>query len=393
MKWIEKNNAAALLLLALTACTQDIPDMPAEGDLISFAIPEVVTPYDGKPASRATLINSKLPLDSKFGVMGYCVARNIGDTSLDAPNSGSSNWEDKKELSRPDVLNQAPLRVDEYGCYYEDNTKLGRWYTDQSFPGVSAAGFKYTFIAYHPFEGRFAISTPNNNGIGAPTLTYTVVYGSADGQGDGASDNRIEREPELTTDAMYAQVKDHVRASGAVDLQFHHIMSGFSVQLNNYNETNVTVKRVTLDGGFYKTETVDFSTPDPTLTVGDAKYWGAFEFIRNGDVGVTIPGKSSLKAGATTEKPDGTIVLLLPNLFAAEGNYLGTDKNITVEYENVNGDSKKVRIENFNLGRIPQPGLNYRLNINFIGNQLLLMFTANEVEYWEEGSDNKIIIN
>lgn len=391
MKWIEKNHAATLLLLALTACTQDIPDMPAEGDLISFAIPEVVTPNDGKPVSRATLINSKLPLKSEFGVMGYCIARNIGDTSLDAPNSGSSNWEDKKELSRPDVLNQAPLQVDEYGCYYKDNTKLGKWYTDQSFPGVSAAGFKYTFIAYHPFGGRFAISTPDNSGIGAPTLTYTVVYGSADGQGDGAPDDRIERNPELTTDAMYAQVKDHVRASGAVDLQFHHIMSGFSVQLNNYNETDVTVKEVTLDGGFYKTETVDFSTPDPTLTVGKEQYWGKFRFIRNGDV--TIRGGSSLKAGATTEKPDGSIVLLLPNLSASEGNYLGTDKNITVEYENVNGELKEVKVENFNLGRIPQPGLNYRLNINFIGDQLLLMFTADEVEYWEEGSDNKIIIN
>lgn len=393
MKWIEKNHAAALLLLALTACTQDIPDMPAEGDLISFAIPEVVTPNDGKPVSRATLINSKLPLKSEFGVMGYCIARNIGDTSLDAPNSGSSNWEDKKELSRPDVLNQAPLQVDEYGCYYKDNTKLGRWYTDQSFPGVSAAGFKYTFIVYHPFGGRFAISTPNNSGIGAPTLTYTVVYGSADGQGDGAPDNRIDREPELTTDAMYAQVKDHVRASGAVDLQFHHIMSGFSVQLNNYNETPVTVKSVTLDGGFYKTETVDFSTPDPTLTVGSAQYWGTFEFIRNGNAGVTIPGGSSLKAGATDEKPDGTIVLLLPNLSASEGNYLGTEKNITVKYENVNGESKEVRVKDFNLGRKPQSGLNYRLNINFKGDQLLLMFTTDEVEYWEETSDNKIIIN
>lgn len=390
MKWIEKNNAAALLLLALTACTQDIPDMPAEGDLISFAIPEVVTPNDGKPVSRATLINSKLPLKSEFGVMGYCIARNIGDTSLDAPNSGSSNWEDKKELSRPDVLNQAPLQVDEYGCYYKDNTKLGKWYTDQSFPGVSAAGFKYTFIAYHPFGGRFAISTPDNSGIGAPTLTYTVVYGSADGQGDGAPDDRIERNPELTTDAMYAQVKDHVRASGAVDLQFHHIMSGFSVQLNNYNENPVTVKSVTLDGGFYKTETVDFSTPDPTLTVGSAQYWGTFEFIRNGDE--RISERSSLKAGATLEKPDGTIVLLLPNLSASEGNYLGTDKNITVEYE-YEGTTKTASVSNFNLGRIPQPGLNYRLNINFIGDQLLLMFTADEVEYWEEGSNNKIIIN
>ena len=393
MKWIEKNHAAALLLLALTACTQDIPDMPAEGDLISFAIPEVVTPNDGKPVSRATLINSKLPLDSEFGVMGYCVPLK-GGTNAQEPSSGSSDWESKKILSTPDVLNRASLRVDEYGCYYSNDTPPGRWYTDQSFSGVSAAGFKYTFIAYHPFEGRFAIDTPSSGG--APKFTYTVVYGSRDengNKGNGTSNNRIDREPELTIDAMYAQVKDHVRASGAVDLQFHHIMSGFSVQLNNYNETDVTVKEVTLDGGFYKTETVDFSTPDPTLTVGDAKYWGTFEFIRNGDAGVTIPGGSSLKAGATTEKPDGTIVLLLPNLSASEGNYLGTDKNITVKYENVNGDSKEVKVENFNLGRIPQPGLNYRLNINFKGDQLLLMFTADEVEYWEEGSDNKIIIN
>lgn len=173
-------------------------------------------------------------------------------------------------------------------------------------------------------------------------------------------------------------------------MQFHHIMSGFSVQLNNYNENPVTVKSVTLDGGFYRTETVDFSTPDPTLTVGKEQYWGTFEFIRNGDE--HISGRSSLKAGATPEKPDGTIVLLLPNLSASEGNYLGTDKNITVEYE-YEGTTKTASVSNFNLGRIPQPGLNYRLNINFIGDQLLLMFTADEVEYWEEGSDNKIIIN
>lgn len=391
--------------LALASCSGDAPDAPDTGATITFSRPLVI---DADDASRANLINSHLPEGESFGVMGYCIPRRVNDTSLDEPTSGSSVWEVKKSLVRPDVLDRAELQVEGNGCFYTstDDKKVGLWYTNtmlgESGAGIDPSAFRYTFVAYYPYNGRFEVSSEKGNDLGAPRLKYTVVYGSntdPHNNGYGSSTDRIERHPDVTTDAMYAITADHVRASGAVDLRFRHIMSGISVQLNNYSETgDVTVNSVTLDGGFYREATIDFAPSDPQTTVGSDLYYGTFQFlVATGDGAnrtvspLTVPAQSAKTAGATDAKPTGTVVLLLPNITGGPGKYLGTDKHITVKYT-YNGTEYEKTVD-FDLGRVPQAGTNYRLNINFLGDQILLMLTANGIEYWQEGSDNDIIIN
>ncbi|MDE5688334.1 MAG: fimbrillin family protein [Paramuribaculum sp.] len=405
MKLTALHIVALSAALALASCSGDAPDAPDTDATITFCRPLVI---DSDDASRANLINSYLPEGESFGVMGYCIPRHVNDTSLDEPTSGSSVWEVKKSLVCPDVLDRAELQVEGNGCFYKstDDKKVGLWYTKsmlgESATGVDPSAFRYTFVAYYPYDGRFEVSSEKGNDLGAPRLKYTVVYGSSNdphGNGVGSSDNRIERHPDATTDAMYAITTDHVRASGAVDLKFRHIMSGLSVQLNNYSEAGaVKVNSVTLNGGFYRDATIDFSPSDPQITVGSDLYYGTFQFLEASGEGVNrivksveVPARSAKTAGATDTKPAGTVVLLLPNITGGPGKYLGTDKHIIVKYTFDGVEYEKT--VDFDLGRMPQAGTNYRLNINFLGDQILLMLTANGIEYWQEGSDNDIIIN
>ena len=402
----------ALLPLAalLWSCSESGSAEPALQEEIQFGVPAVsVSSTEG---SRANLVQGKLPAGETFGVMGYCVPMKAENVSAYEATGGLSDWQDKKDRATPDVLDNAPVIVDAAGCYYTDPAKTGVWITssDPRLAGsaVDPSRLKYTFVAYYPWLDRFGhprFSVSPASGIGAPTLNYTVIYGQAglDPHGNdlGSTTNRVERHADATTDAMYAFVSDHVRASGAVDLTFHHIFSGVSVQLNNHNPQPVTVKSVTLDGGFYSRAHVSFAGADPAVTVDSDLYWGTFQFLERsgGDqtsqtpVAVEVPAESSVTAGSTPSKPEGTVVLLLPNREGGhDGTYLGQDKYIRVSATYQGRDITFVS-PHFNLGRTPEPGVNYKININFMSDEILILLTTDDVEYWESGSDSDIIIN
>lgn len=409
--------AALVLMPFIGACSSNTPggDLPDPEEIITFSTPLVV--QEEAKSSRASLITGVLPQGTEFGVLGYCIPLKLShsgsftDADYEAV-GGSSTWEVKKNFLTPDVIYKGQLTVEDNGCYYSapagGTATPAIWYTSSSpkvaGTNVNTSAFKYTFVAYYPYDGRFTVSPEGEHGIGAPKLTYTVIYGHATddphGNGIGSATNRIERHPDITQDAMYAFTRDHVRASGAVDLTFHHIFCGLSVQLNNFSEESpVTVNSVTISGAFYRSATIDFSQPDPTTTVSDDKYWGTFQFLgATGDganrtpVPVEIPKQSSIIAGATADAPDGTVVFLLPNQNDGEKQFIGTNKVITVDFD-YNGNHYTKTIDGFSLGRIPQSGVVYKLNINFLGDHIVLMLTADEIEYWEPGSDNEIIIN
>lgn len=395
-------------LAGMAACSGDSPagETPLPEEAIAFSAPLVVE--EQQDASRAKLIRGNLELGSEFGVLGYCIPLKLKYSSVTdyEPTGGVSDWSTKKSLITPDVMYKSRLRVGEHGCYYSDGNP-GLWYTTgnpiiKDSP-VNPEQFRYTFIAYHPYASRFTVTPDGENGVGAPTLTYTVIYGHSDdphNNGDGTSDDRIERHPEATTDALFAITRDHVRSSGAVELEFRHILCGLSLQLNNYSpDKEVTVNSVTVSGAFYKSIDIDCSQPDPVMTPRQEKYWGTFQFLATSGEGatrtpvpVTIAPETPVIAGATPEKPEGTIILLVPNLSEGDGRYLGTDKVITVDYT-YDGVRTSKTISPFNLGRQPKSGVVYKLNINFLGDQILLMLTADDVEYWTPGSNNDIIIN
>lgn len=386
----------ASALLGFTACSQESSDEPVGGDNVIRFQP-VVMMGDAVPESRATLLNS-LPVGSSFGVLGYSVPYVVGSTTDIAWTSGSSDWEVKKGNVYADVLYCSEVKIDAQGCYYADGAHPGVWYDASNMVGstVDPSGFKYSFIAYHPYwskqndgTSRFTVTPANASAKGAPQLTYKMIYAEK----PSSEGEKLVRDTEDATDAMVAVVHDHVRASGAVILPFEHILCGLSVQVNNYNHDNaVTIHSLSIDGEFYGQGMINYADADPKMVVSDDnRYWATFNYVTSD---MTVPTNSASICGATADKPEGTVALLLPNRNDPNrdsGIHLGSNKKINISYTFAGKDGAKSI--DFSLGRVPVPGINYKLNINFIGDQILLMFTADSIEYWEAGSDNNIIIN
>ena len=350
--------------LIFTACDDNAPHQD-EADVIQFSSP-VVMEVSG---SRTDLVHSFLPESSQFSVYGYCIplidAQGGDNDDRFNPYGGKESWYAKKDLITPDVINGAVLKVDNQGCYYTGTP--AQWYTPNN-PRVrkeaDPVDFKYSFIAFAPASERFGISHP---AVGAPVMSYTVDY-------------------PCDEDAMYAFLTDHKREWGAVDLQFHHILTALSVRFNNYNRyEDVVVNSLQLEGSFYTQASIDFSEQDPAVRVADnALAYAVMSFV---DSPVTVTKESSALAHGT--------FFVLANSHGTESNYLGSSKVLTgsITYK---GQTIDIRIpkegSNFNFGRMPLPGVNYTLNINFIGNDIMLMLTADDVEYWESGSESNTII-
>lgn len=391
--------------IIFTACSTSEDPSPSHDygeDVIQFGTPQIKIASHG---SRAALMNAVTP-KTIFGVLGYCVPYQLGEDIPDYQ-GGNSEWLSKKKLSHADVMYREPLFYDGSKCVYSSDgvsfNEPKRWYTPTTAGNVETGRFLYSFIAYHPFGtlsngGGFTVSPENAVTRSIPRLSYTMPY-----PGGGDIDKTI-LDPDATADAMIAACMDHTASQGAVRFEFRHILTGLRLQINNFNTVQegsnantVTIHSLTLKGNYYRTAEIDFSPADPVMTVGDQTYSGTFTFI---DRDENFAPQTARVVGATADNEQGTVILLLPKPDAKAGSstsaipYLGTNKTITVEYS-YGGDGKRVtkKIENFTLGRIPEQGTCYTINLNFIGNQLLLMFTADAIEYWEAGSDNDIIIN
>lgn len=351
------------LFLTLAACNDNAPEQTEEKDFINFSAPAVVETTE----SRATPVQSSLPEGSIFAVNGYCIPLSAGYSSVSDeqynPAGGAFAWNDKSALAYPDVMNGATLKIENAKCSYASATP-GEWYTPNN-PKVRNAGtpadFKYSFLAYAPASNKFSIES----GVGAPKLSYTVEYPCEE-------------------DAMYAFTTDHKRENGDVKLQFHHILSGLSVKLNNFNNEDITVNNLTLNGNFYTSAVIDFSASEAVMNAGDATAHAAMPFFNQP---VTVAKESALTVS--------NVLFVLPNPKAADGNYLGAEKTITGSFT-YKGETIEIRIpkegDNFNFSRIPNPGVNYTLNINFTGSEVKLLLSTGE-EYWESDSEGNLNFN
>ena len=394
-------------LLFVACSSEDDPSGGASpdygGDAISFGVPAVKT---DRSVTRAVLMNAIEP-HTVFGVLGYCVPYQL---AADRPDwqGGNSDWLTKKSLAHADVMYREPVFYDGVKCVYSsDGTRFNRpkhWYTPQETGLTNTGRFLYSFIAYHPYGllaegGGFSFSPADDATRGIPKLTYTMPYRSGGSLSDVLDADAAE-------DAMIAASFDHSSTQGAVQFEFRHLLTGLRLQINNYNAADaanprantVTVHSLSVEGDFYRTAEIDFPPADPAMSVTGETFSGTFRFVGAAD-GLQVAPNSARVVGATTDAPQGTVLLLLPKFDAAAGGatssipYLGTRKTIEIEYSYEGKDRVTRRIENFSLGRVPEQGTCYTINLNFIGDQLLLMFTADAIEYWESGSDNDIIIN
>lgn len=363
MKLRIRNIFITVALGSLASCSDNTPDTPREKDTITFSSPVVAEISE----SRAGFVQSSLPEGSTYTVYGYCIpvssdAQPVTDSSFN-PAGAQKSWKDKSSLSYPEVMMGSVMKIDNSKPVY--TSAPAEWYTKSNAKvrnEADPAGFTYTFLAFAPSSERFIVES----GVGANRLTYKVEYPCSE-------------------DAMYAFVADHKRADGNVPLQFHHLLSGLSVRLNNYNSETITVNSLTLSGSFYNEANVDYSGMTPIAAAGsttadavECKYVTA---------PVTVEGES-----ASTLKES---FFVLPNPASAAGNYLGSGKVITGTFT-YRGQSIDFRIpsegDNFDFNRIPKPGVNYILNINFTGSETKLIISTGD-EWWEIGSDSNLSFN
>lgn len=382
-----KYTLSLLPALLLAACSDGDPI--DEGEPIEFAVPAVTV---GQPLvdSRAQMLDA-LPEGEVFGVTAYCVPANPmttgeGETEISSFElnfaGGSATWEDKRESAIADVMYMQPVKFDGAKCIYRDAADTyyepARWYTTTTAGGAPTNEFRYTFIAYHPFEGGY-FTFPDKNHIGVPVVKFTMPFES--------SDIKAMLDPTIVRDAMVAREPNRMRANGAVPLTFNHLLSGLRFQINNYNTSDeVTIHSITLSGNFYREASIDYSTDPATLTVDPAAtYAGTFNMLPGGEM--TVPANSAMIAGKSDMQPQGTVALLLPELDEAKSdNCLGIGKTLTIKYSFQDETQVEASIVDFTIGRRPVQGSLYTVNLSFIGRQLTVAFDS-DTELWDVDPD------
>ncbi|MBD5375013.1 MAG: fimbrillin family protein [Bacteroides sp.] len=403
---------AALFLLS--GCTSDGDGPEPVDNIIEFDVPSVVL---GEPEelSRAQRLDV-LPAGEVFGVSGYCVPLSGGEDLKPDYNAAGAYWTAKNRNSIADVMWNQPIKFDGTKCVYRDAEGTtyyhpAHWYISAGSTHADPADFRYTFIAWHPYGGDYF--TPSEKGaVGTPQIGFTMPFNPGDNG---------ELDPTKVKDAMVAQTVDRLRNVdnvGTVPLRFRHILCGLRFQINNFNTSQeVIVRSLALSGSFYRSATISFAGTSPVVvvkgdeTIGggdegegaeepeiddtpgideDDMYSGTFRFLSEDDSSddVTVVPNSGIIAGATPGSDghsDGVAVLLLPHFEGeTDRSYLGRSKRIHIKYtfEGKEGD----KTIDFTLNRRPVAGTLYTVNLNFVGNQLMVTFTddANNSWSWDE---------
>lgn len=383
-----KHNIYLFPLLACTAllaegCADNDAPQADDPSVISFAHPAVsilgIQQTDSDNRSRSTLVSS-FPIGTEFKVLGYCIPRTVGNTNTDDRSQAATPWNNKAAFSRPDVFYNTTVTIGSGSTSYGT---LKPWYTTGS-DGNDATQFRYSFMAYYPATGSFTVTPSNDATIGAPKFTFSIP---------SAAYNDHTRIP----DAMIATRFDHRPSDGKIALTFRHILTGIRFRINNYSDDDLVLTNVTLSGNFYRSATFDFSTTTvkqttPALSAGNS-YAGNFRFIENEAV---ITGNGSQLLGQGDE---GTTLLLLTNPDATPASvdqgtnyFLGSDKVLTITYRMGNSAPITTTIP-FKLSFKTVPATRYTANLNFVGDEFVLIFLADNNENWENGSDNDLIIN
>lgn len=310
--------------------------------------------------TRSTLLNgSALDEKESFGVLGYCVPYDNNKLSYAA---ASAPWDDKKRNSAPDVF--AP---DKSGVipnvYCVDGvwqySGYEQWITNSEGGLYLPSKYTYSFFAYYPYDnGGWTVSNVSSGDRGAPKFTYKVPF-------EKGSDGYIV--DDNIKDVMLAARYNHLRADGPVPLNFNHLLTAIKIKLHNYDETSVSIQKITLSGSFYQTVLFDFL--DGSATYSSTLYPGEFNF----------GGYSAL--GQNEETTLEKAILLLPNASRS----LGSNVKLNVYY---NGNTTPVTFPKDGSNLLnASAGTIYTITLSFVDNTLML-FTQSDNK-WENGDDSE----
>lgn len=402
--------AAVMIAAATAACMSeaDGPSVqPSPDKYICFGVPTIkvnatVGSFADTPASRAS--SSLTSSIGKFQVWAFCVPNDLSGNLND--NAVTQEWNYKSTFFTggvgrdhgADVFDALVVTNNDNGYTSYDinsaqaNNQYQKWNDN--------AQARYAFIAgYIPegvgdFKGSFSMekalqttetgSDVKNKSHG-PRLTYTLPHAATI---DTVGFTEIV--PSNDLDALIAARFDHQLADGRVNLSFFHFMTGLRFKFHNHTtDKQLVITRVIYKGIFHRQITFDFTKDEPTMSV-TGEYGRKFQLYAGAQT--IAPGTADFMGS-----DDPVIFLMLPNPEGttndSDDKYtLGRDKEIIVEYTLGDGEVKHFIHKNFTLNYIPQPNTLHTAHFNFVGDDFVVFFQADDEKNWENGSDNSVII-
>ncbi len=170
--------------------------------------------------------------------------------------------------------------------------------------------------------------------------------------------------------------------------------------VNNYTNLRLEIKRVELIGSFYRSAKVNFKTTTPEHSVGTDMYSGTYSLLDESQF-VPAQGSAGDYLGASeANNNEGVTLKLLAGLNPdklPDYDYLGSGIMLVMDYTLYEpGSTEPVHVynnvtTNFLPGQ-PKAGVRYTVNLNYLGNEFVLVFLP-ETDVWEGDEDNDIIIN
>lgn len=394
------------LLTGLSSCQQQRPSSAPEGAII-FGSPSVYISGN----TRSTLISGELGDGASFGVFGYCLSNRIGTTGLDNldPNSGATSWSGKESMCPPSVFFNQKVTVRAGGCDYtysgsdNDGNQYRSWYRDgRGLDGNvnknihETDRFRYSFFAYYPYDndtydaaGFNVINLDSPDDFGAPSFRYTMPFS------DG--DVSTELDHMKTPDAMLAVLYNRYSSEGNLQFIFSHLLTALGVEVNNFSDHRLTIHSITLSGTFYRTMYVDLSGQNVRFTSpGTDVYKGHYVFLDQSDYpdaeGIVLePVEDEFSATSWNIGPEDYL-LLISGDGGSGGNYLGPnpdDLHMNISYSFDDGgenprDASFTRPTSFT----PSPGTRYTAQLNFVGDEFVLLFAVDNNGEWWLGNEN-----
>lgn len=361
-------------IVIMASCNKDedfsMPLNPSE--YITFGQPNI------RLSSRAAL--SSFPDGGQFQVLGYLKSYEFSETGINSDNlddnSVSNSWAIKEVITPPSVFGGdkvnttgATITYKDGYCTYDNISNLTLWHDNTSA--------LYSFYYYYPANGNYFSTDFNEFGtygsniiVGLPNLTYTMPFK------DGSSSTVLEMES--IPDVMYGFSSDVDRNVGFVIPRFQHLLSGLKVRVNNYSSTNdVTVKSIRIYSSNFRRDITLNS--DFSQTIGSQTFGGSFQFIDDVN-GITVPSSNQEETGNSSEI--NKTLLLVPYTSNSDGIYFGDDTKIEIIYDFIS--SGTIKTNDLAFGLTMESGTIYTLQLNFVGDDLVLDFFAEQ--QWEDGN-------